>query len=191
MINIRSKIVDLSELQDSAIPSFLKYSLWLGFIPPVSAFFGTYLYGWPLGVLEPIRLTFEQAFSVSIFYAIALLAGFFATAFVIKWMAKVYASKASLKDCFMVVSVSGAPIMLGGIAHLYPSILFHIIILSPVFAFSCYLLFTSIPIFLKTNQDKGIFMGCAVLGYLVTAFLSLLGLSVISWVHGIGPNLGI
>ncbi|MBE8189311.1 MAG: YIP1 family protein [Candidatus Thioglobus sp.] len=170
---------------------FFGYIFWIGLIPPVSAFFGTYLYGWPLGVVEPVRLSLAQAAAVSIFYELALMAGFISTAIVIKWMASVYAPKATLKDAFMVIAVAGTPIMIGGVAHIYPSILFHVLALSPIFAWSGYLFFISIPIFLKTNQDRGIFMGCAVLGYLVTAFLSLLGLSAIAWVNGIGPNLGV
>ncbi|SMN02060.1 hypothetical protein SPONN_377 [uncultured Candidatus Thioglobus sp.] len=52
-------------------------------------------------------------------------------------------------------------------------------------------MFTSIPILLKTDYDRGIFMGCALLGFVVTAGVSLLGASTVAWVNGIGPNLGV
>ena len=170
---------------------FFGYSIWLLLIPPVSAFFGTYYYGWSLGISDPIRLSLSESVAISIFYTLAIITGFLTTAFVIKWMSAVYAPKATLKDAFAVVTVVTTPIMLAGVAHLYPSVLFHVIVLSPVFAWSGYLLFYSIPILLKTDYDRGIFMGCAVLGYLVTAGISLLGVSAIAWVYGIGPNLAV
>ncbi len=170
---------------------FFGYSLWIGLIPPVCAFFGTWRYGWPLGVAEPLVLSFSEALTIALLYAVVLIAGFLSTVAVVKWMAATYTEEAGLDGCFGVVSVAGTPIMLGGVAHLYPNILFHILALAPLFALSTYLLFISIPVLLKTNQDRGIFMGCAVLGYLVATFLALLGLSVFLWVNGIGPDLGV
>jgi hypothetical protein len=59
---------------------------------------------------------------------------------------KLLAPKATLNGAFAVVTVITTPIMLAGVAHLYPSLLFHVIVLPPVFALSGYLLFTSIPL---------------------------------------------
>ncbi|HIE78110.1 MAG TPA: DUF1282 domain-containing protein [Candidatus Thioglobus sp.] len=181
----------LSKANYSPAQLFFGYSIWLGLVPPVSAFFGTYYNGWSLGISDPIKLSFSQSLAISIFYALALIVGFLVTAFVIKWMATVYAPESTLNDAFAVVSVVGTPIMLAGVVHLYPSVLLHIIVLSPIFAWSCYILFCALPILLKIDNDRGIFMGCAVLGFLVTAFLALLGISTIAWVYGIGPNLGV
>jgi hypothetical protein len=66
----------------------------------------------------------------------ALVAGFFITALIIKWMSAVYAPKATLNGAFAVVTVITTPIMLAGVAHLYPSLLFHVVVLPPVFALS-------------------------------------------------------
>lgn len=184
-------IVRLGKSERTPAQLFFRYILWLSLIPPVSAFFGTYFYGWPFGVAQPIAISFEVALMIAIFYALALIAGFLVTAFIIKWMAQTYAEKASLKDCFAVVAVMETPILIGGFLHLYPSILLHILVLAPVFAWSVYLLFISIPILLKTDQDRGIFMGCSILVYLTTAFVSLLGFSAALWVYGIGPSLGV
>lgn len=128
---------------------------------------------------------------IAIFYAIALMIGFISTAIILKWMSAIYAKKANLKDCFVLVSVAGTPIVVGGLVHLYPNILLQIIILTPMFAWSAYLLFAAIPTLLKTDKDRGFFMGCSILIYLGVVFLSLLGLTSILWVNGIGPNLGV
>jgi hypothetical protein len=77
--------------------------------------------------------------------------------------------KPNSNGAFAVVTVITTPIMLAGVAHLYPSLLFHVIVLPPVFALSGYLLFTSIPLLLKTDYDRGIFMGCSLFGFISTA----------------------
>ncbi|MGI9311825.1 MAG: Yip1 family protein [bacterium] len=191
IVSIEKRLAQLARSRQTPARLFFGYALWIGLIPPVSAFFGTWRHGWPLGVAEPIAVSPPEALAIAALYALALIVGFLATALVIKWMAATYAEQADLRGCFAVVAVAGTPIMLGGVAHLYPSILLHIIILAPVFAFSAYLLFAAIPPLLRTNRDRGVLMGCAVLGFLVTAFLSLLGLSAILWVHGVGPDLGV
>lgn len=188
---IQTSIRYLANSHYSPAQLFFGFSFWLILIPPVSAFFGTHYFGWSLGVGDPIILSTETSVIISIFYALSLMAGFFISAFVIKWMATVYAPKATLKDAFAVVTIISSPIMIGGLAHLYPSVLFHVAILSPIFILSGYLLFISIPVLLKTDYERGIFMGCSVLGYVATAFLCFLGISATAWVQGIGPNLGV
>jgi hypothetical protein len=188
---IQTTIKRLAQLEYSPAKLFFGFSFWLILIPPVSAFFGTYYYGWSMGVSDPIRFTLLESIIISIVYGFALIIGFLITTLVIKWLSTIYAPKATLKDAFVVVTVTTTPIMLAGIAHLNPSMLFHVIVLSPIFLLSGYLLFTSIPVLLKTDFDRGIFIGCAVLGYLVTAFLSLLTITIIAWVNGLGPNLGV
>ena len=188
---IQKTIERLVSAEYSSAKLFFGFSIWLILIPPVSAFFGMHYYGWSLGISDPIRLSIVQSLSIAIFYFLALVAGFFITALIIKWMSAVYAPKATLNGAFAVVTVVTTPIMLAGVAHLYPSLLFHVIVLPPVFALSGYLLFTSIPLLLKTDYDRGIFMGCSLFGFISTAGISLLGLSAIAWVHGIGPNLGV
>ncbi|VVM19401.1 hypothetical protein BSPWISOXPB_1018 [uncultured Gammaproteobacteria bacterium] len=87
-------------------------------------------------------------------------------------MSAVYAPKATLNGAFAVVTVVTTPIMLAGIAHLYPSLLFHVIVLPPVFALSGYLLFTSIPLLLKTDYDRGIlWVAHCLVSYQLLAFL--------------------
>ncbi|SFV86644.1 probable membrane protein YPO2362 [hydrothermal vent metagenome] len=188
---IQKSIKYLANSQYSPAQLFFGFSFWLILIPPVSAFFGMYYYGWSLGISDPIRLPLTESIAISIFYFLALIAGFLITALTIKWMSAVYAPKATLKDAFAVVTVVTTPIMLGGIVHLYPSMLFHVIVLSPIFILSSYLIFASIPILLKTDYDRGIFMGCSLFGFISTAGISLLGISAIAWVNGIGPNLGV
>lgn len=188
---IKATIERLAQAEYSPAKLFFGFSIWLILIPPVSAFFGAYYTGWSMNFEAPTHLSFVQSISIAIFYGLALIVGFLIMAFVIQWMANVYAPKATLKDAFAVTTVATTPIMLAGIAHLYPSVLFHIIVLSPIFVLSGYLLFTSIPILLKTDYDRGIFMGCALLGFVVTAGVSLLGASTVAWVNGIGPNLGV
>ncbi|BAS67215.1 MAG: DUF1282 domain-containing protein [Gammaproteobacteria bacterium] len=188
---IQASIQRLVDSQYSPAKLFFGFSVWLILIPPISAFYGSYYTGWSLGIGEPIHLSFSESIAIAIFYAMALIIAWFLTAFIIKWMSRVYAPEATLKDAFAVVTVVTTPIMIGGFAHLYPSVLFHVVALTPVFILSGYLLFASIPVLLKTNYDRGIFMGCSLLGFVATGFLCFLGIVTTAWVQGIGPNLGV
>lgn len=188
---IQKNIQRLADSQYSPAQLFFGLSLWLILIPPIGAFLGMHYYGWSSGISDPIRLSLTESITVAIFYFLALVAGFLITALAIKWMSVTYAPKATFKDAFAVVTVATMPIMLGGIAHLYPSILFHVIILPPIFILSGYLIFTSIPVLLKTDSDGGFFMGCSLFGFISTVGVSLLGVIAIAWVNGIGLNLGV
>ncbi|WXU00385.1 MAG: hypothetical protein Ctma_1100 [Catillopecten margaritatus gill symbiont] len=188
---IQASIKHLADSQYSPVQLFFRFSFWLILIPPISAFYGSYHAGWSLGIGDPIHLSLTESIAIGIFYAVALIGAWFVTALIIKWMSTIYAPDATLKDAFAVVTVVTTPIMVGGFAHLYPSILFHIIVLSPIFALSGYLLFASIPVLLKTDYDRGVFMGCSLLGYVVTGFLCFLGIVTTAWVQGIGLNLGV
>jgi hypothetical protein len=54
-----------------------------------------------------------------------------------------------------------------------------------------YLLYTGLPVVLKTGPERGMLMASAIIGYLLVASVSLLGVTVMLWRHGIGPKMGI
>jgi hypothetical protein len=44
---------------------------------------------------------------------------------------------------------------------------------------------------LKISPERGMLMASALIGYLLVALVSLLGLTVALWGRGIGPSLGV
>jgi hypothetical protein len=54
-----------------------------------------------------------------------------------------------------------------------------------------YLLYKGLPIVLKITPERGMLMASALIGYLLVAAVSLLGLTVALWGRGIGPSIGV
>ena len=169
----------------------LKYALWIGLIPPVSAFFGATTFGWRLGAGEPVVFPAATAFAMCAAYYLALLAGFALAARVALWMRPNYAEEARDGQCWALVAVVGTPMALGGIFHLYPSAVLNIAVLTPAFLWSAFLLYTGLPVVLKNGPERGMLMASAILGFVLTALAAFMTLVMILWVHGFGPVLGI
>ena len=62
---------------------------------------------------------------------------------------------------------------------------------TPALIWAMYLLYTGLPIALGISPERGMLMSSALIGYLLVAAVSLLGLTVILWGFGIGPRVGI
>jgi len=56
---------------------------------------------------------------------------------------------------------------------------------------SMYLLYSGLPVILKISPERGMLMASALIGYLLVALVSLLGLTVALWSGGMGPSLGV
>ncbi len=54
-----------------------------------------------------------------------------------------------------------------------------------------YLLYRGLPVVLRIDPQRGMLMASALIAYLLVAAVSLLGVTVVLWGHGIGPAVGI
>ncbi|MFQ6021086.1 MAG: YIP1 family protein, partial [Acidiferrobacterales bacterium] len=159
--------------------------------PPVFAYIGAMNFGWRLGVVEPLLFPWYVTLGISLAYFGALLFGFLSAAFVARWMASTYSADVSLGVYFGLIAVVGAPLMVGSVMHLYPQVFLNLLVLVPALIWSMYLLYTGLPVVLKTGPERGMLMASAIIGYLLVASVSLLGVTVMLWRHGIGPRMGI
>ena len=50
-----------------------------------------------------------------------------------------------------------------------------------------YLLYMGIPVIFQTPPERGVLMASSLLGYLLAAFVSLIGITVALWAAGFGP----
>ena len=181
----------LAESKPSPVAVFFKVALWLGLLPPLFAYIGTSKFGWLLGTVEPLFLQKEILLRISAAYFIALLFGFISTAIVSRWMATTYDARHSLGVHFALITVVGAPLAVGSVVHLYPDVFINVLVLIPALLWSMYLLYRGLPIVLHTTPERGMLMSSSLIGYLLVAFVSLLGITVFLWVKGIGPLIGI
>ncbi len=182
---------ELSDTRPDPHVVFLKYVLWLAVIPPVFAYIGASNFGWRLGAAEPLFVPAGDLALISIGYFFALLFGFVSTAIVAQWMASTYGARHSLGIHFALVTIIAAPLVVGSVMHLFPHIFLNIVVLIPTLMWSMYLLYKGLPIVLKISPERGMLMASALIGYLLVAAVSFLGITVALWGRGIGPSIGV
>ncbi len=181
----------LSNTRPKADAVFFRLVIWLAAIPPALAYLGGSWFGWRLGAEEPLFLPHDVLLKISISYFIGLLFGFVSSAVIAKWMASTYGARLSLGIHFALITIVGAPLVVGSIIHLYPHVFINIIVLVPALIWSMYLLYKGLPIVLRISPERGMLMASSLIGYLLVAFVCLLGVMVVLWGRGFGPAVGI
>ncbi len=181
---------DVAKNRPSARAVFWRYALWLGMLPPLCALLGMTLFGWRLGVGEPMRFGAAVMLAGTLAYYLALLGSFGAAAALSRWMAPTYGADRGAGLHAALVAIVGTPLMAGGALHLYPLLPLNLLCLIPAILWSAYLLYTGVPILLGIDTSRGMLMASAILGVFFVAAVALAALTMALWTHGIGPNIG-
>lgn len=162
----------------------------LGLIPPVCAFIGASNFGWRLGVGEPVPVSPSLALFVSAGYYLFLLGGFVFAVFLTRWMAPTYGARGGWGTHAAFLTAAGSPLMLGGLAHLYPHLGANLMLLCPAMIWSAFLLYFGLPPALRTDADRGMLMATSLLGVFFVAANALMILAMFLWTLGAGPDIG-
>ena len=186
-----SAFAELASADPSPVAVFIRYSLWLLLLPPLFSFIGAANFGWRLGAEEPLMLELNSLLLVSAGYFLVLIVGLFSTAFISTWMASTYGASTSLGKHVALITIIGQPLALASIVHLFPDVLVNVLVLIPIMIWSMYLLYKGIPIALDTPPERGMLMASSLVGWLLVAAVSLLGISMALWTAGVGPLLGV
>jgi hypothetical protein len=182
---------ELAETRPEPHSVFFKYVIWLAMAPPIFAFIGASNFGWRIGAATPLFVPAENLVIISLAYFFALLFGFVSTALVAQWMATTYGARHSLGIHFALVTIIAAPLAVGSSIHLFPHVFINVLALIPTLIWSMFLLFRGLPVVLKISPERGMLMASALIGYLLVALVSLLGLTMALWARGIGPSMGV
>jgi len=182
---------ELSDTRPEPQSVFFKYVIWLALAPPLFAYIGASNFGWRVGAATPLYIPADSLAIVSIIYFFALLFGFVSTAVIAQSMAATYGARHSLGIHFALVTIIAAPLAVGSSIHLFPHVFINVLVLIPTLIWSMYLLYKGLPVVLKISPERGMLMASALIGYLLVALVSLLGLTVALWGRGIGPSLGV
>lgn len=181
----------LAGTEPSGWQVFSSYSIWLLLMPPVFSWIGASNFGWRLGAAEPLYLEPATLVLISVAYFAALLFGFVTTTFISRWMATTYGANTSLGRHTALVTIVGQPLALASVAHIYPNVFFNVVVMIPTILWSMYLLYSGIPVALQTPPERGMLMASSLVGWLLVAAVSLLGITMGLWAAGFGPYLGV
>ena len=169
----------------------LRLVLPLSIVPPALAYIGGATFGWRLGGGEPLYIPADGLALISLAYFVALVTGFVSTALVASWMAGTYGARREFGAHLAFVALVGMPAILASVAHLAPHAFVNMLLLIPALIWSLYLLYRCLPPVLGTTPEQGILMASSLVAYVLVAFVSLLGITVVLWTGGIGPSLGV
>lgn len=177
---------------ESTLATRLQYCLGLLILlPPLFSCIGGVSFGWRLGASEPLRLELEQGVIISFFYFLSLGFGFFSTVLIARWMGRTYGADAPLSVYFSFFTVVSAPLAVASVAHLFPHVFFNLLVLIPALIWCMALLYRGLPVVLQIPPERGMLMSSALVGWLLVAAVSLLGISVGLWTVGLGPAIRI
>ena len=175
----------------SALGVILRDLLPLALLPPVFLHIGTHQFGWQIGAEEAISMSDNALLVVSASYFFVLFVGMLGLAVLLRWMAPTYEASLDPSRHLTVVATTATPMVLGSLAHLYPHVFLNMLAIIPALLWSMYLLYRGVPRLLQTTPQQGMLMASSVIGIVLVACVTLLGITVVLWVYGFGPNLGL
>ncbi len=181
----------LEQATASASVVVFKDVLPLAVIPPIFLYLGSLQFGWQIGAEDVIRLSQATLLIISVCYFLALLFGFIGLATLLRWMAPTYDATREMGRHLTLVATVATPMVVGSIAHLYPHVFVNMLAIIPVLIWSMFLLYRGLPIVLRTTPQQGMLMASSLIGIVLVAAVTLLGITVVLWTHGFGPSLGL
>ncbi len=180
---------ELSDTRPSFPAVFFRYVIWLAALPPLFLYLGASRGGWHLGAAEPLFLEPNARLAFSLAYFVVLLFGMALTGFLSYRMADTYGAPKSRGIHLAMTVIVAAPIVVCSAIHLYPHIFVKMLVLVPALMWSMYFLYRGLPVVLQVGPERGMLMASSLIGWLMVAAVSWLGLTVALWSNGIGPSI--
>jgi hypothetical protein len=169
---IKSENIEIKEL-------FINYAGPLALIPAIAGFIGMTLIGMRIPSGEVLRAPFIESLAGGVIGYVLQLAGVLAGAWVVKYLAPSFNSKADLTLAAKLVVYSMTPVWLLGILQIIPGLG----ILSILGLYAIYLLAVGLPALIDTPQDKVVWFTTAIIiASIVISFI--LSIIVVGAIYG-------
>ncbi|QYJ81208.1 Yip1 family protein [Shewanella aegiceratis] len=175
------------EKNHEALRSSLSHVMLIALIPAICTYLASTMFGWNLGVSDPLFLTKQSAMMMSISMYFGLIAGVFALAYLAYWMAKTFDAQPSYTQAIELAAYTATPLFMVGLAALYPALWFMMVVGLVGLTYSVYLLYTGVPIIMNIPEEKGFIYASSVVTAGLVLLVALMASSVILWSFGLGP----
>ncbi|MDI3323965.1 Yip1 family protein [Pontibacterium granulatum] len=154
----------------------------LALIPPVSLLIGTTQIGWSLSLSgDAVRLSFASALLSATAFYIALCISLLVVGVAIHWMEHTYGGEASLERCMNLTLYTATPLLVAGLAGLYPTLWFCVVAGMVGLIYSTYLLFTGVPVIMRIPEERGFLFCMSILTVGLVTLVTLRALTVFLW----------
>ncbi|BDM65055.1 YIP1 family protein [Shewanella sp. NFH-SH190041] len=165
----------------------LTHILLIALIPAICSYIANTQIGWNPGAGDLLYLTPASALYMSAGMYFGLIAGVFALAYLVYWMAKTFDASPSYTQAFELASYTATPLFMVGFSALYPELWFMMLVGLAGVSYSVYLLYTGVPILMKIPEEKGFIYASSVVTAGLVLLVALMTGSVILWSNGFGP----
>ena len=157
-------------------------------IPAICGYYAAAHIGWTIGVGDPIKIGHGSAQILAIALYCALVVGVLALAYLIQWMAKTFDAKPSFIQALELAAYTATPMLMVGIAALYPVLWFVTLAGLAAVCYSVYLLYSGVPIMMNIPEGKGFIYSSSVVTCGLVLLVGIMAFSAIMWSMGFAPE---
>jgi hypothetical protein len=169
---------------------YIRYVIPLALITPICGFIGATQIGWPVAGADTLYLTADSAFRIAVLSFVAILVAIMMIGKLVQWMGQTYDAQQPLSRCVNLAAFCITPLLLIGVATLYPPLWFIYLLGLPALGYSVFLLYTGVPIMMEVSNERGFLFSSAIMTVGLIALVGLLAVTVSMWSFGLGPGYG-
>ena len=166
----------------------LIHILVVSLIPAICGYYAAAHIGWTIGVGDPIKISQSSAQLMAVAMYCALVVGVFALAYLIQWMAKTFDSKPSFVQSLELAAYTATPMLMVGVAALFPVLWFVTLAGLAAVCYSVYLLYSGVPIMMNIPEDRGFIYSSSVVTCGLVLLVGIMAFSAVMWTLGFGPE---
>jgi len=175
---------DIRQENETVSHHYTHHVLLMALIPVICAFIGTTRLGWDFGAQRTVQLSLMTAFALAILFYGLILGGVAVMGRVIHWMARNYPQRPSLQRCTVFAGYVATPLFISGLVALYPLVWLCVFVGALALAYTGYLLYLGIPMFLNLDREESLRFSGSTLAIGVLVFEVLLAMTVVLWGYG-------
>ena len=166
----------------------LAHILTIALIPSICGYYAAAHVGWSIGAGDVIKLTEQSAVIMSVGMYGAMIAGVFALAYLIHWMAKTFDSNPSYTQSLELAAYTATPLLMVGVTALFPVLWFVVTAGMLAVCYSVYLLYSGVPIMMNIPEEKGFIYSSSVVTCGLVLLVTIMAATAILWSMGFGPE---
>lgn len=181
LIHPRKQWQTLHDLPEKSLKRNSPFVIWFALLPALAWYIGTTEFGWRVGAGEATRITADSALPLVGGFYFSLLIAVLAIGYFIHWMSKTYGASTDPMKAFVVAGYMATPILLAGVAGLFPHLWAMILLTLAAVGYAVYLLYLGLPIMFNLSEERGFLFSSAVLAVSLVVGVALMGGMVIFW----------